>query len=300
MPLPVIPLLAAAAAVGFLALRNKAAAGTTPGTPVTPGTPGTPGQPGVTPPHPGTPPPPPVPAPIYKIADASTLSGVNTGRPKPSAMVVTGVMGPGNAPITIAQYGSGNAGNYQQLGPLNPHLTIGSGGSREMGGAVGQAIDVPWSWAAGLKAAGFDVRQDLGAGPNSVATAGLEIVGHVPFEGLPEIVGAAPRYVGRGGHPPVDPRAHKAPGPGAAPGAPGPRYVGRSDYWHGLTPLPMGMTSPYAHQLSGALDAGTARTVAWSLRNNPDPAHLEGLASVVPSPAKERLLQRAAQLRGGR
>jgi hypothetical protein len=172
---------------------------------------------------------------------------------------------------------------------LNPHLTIGSGGGREMGGAVGQAIDVPWAWAPGLKAAGFDVRQDLGAGPNSVAAGMFVSAAGTPFEGLPEIVGGTPfeglpEIVG-----------------GFSSGARS--YGRRRDVRrYGLTPLPMAMPhGGLAGELAGAMDAESARTVAWSLRNNRDPAHLEGLAAVVQSPlAKASLLRRAQQLRTGR
>jgi len=352
---PIFPVLAAlAGGAMLLALKSKNAsgAGGAPGTPGTPGLPGLPGQPGggpppppvpgqpPQPPQPGQPPvpaPPPPPVPIYTIAGPETYTGaMNTGRPKPSAMVYTGVMGPGNAPITIAQYGSGSQSNYQQLGPLNPQLVIGnpSAGVRMMGGQVNQAINVPWEWATRLKSAGYDVRQDLGAGPDVVATAGVDTIGFTQqvapatlrdwyrcppgqlrnaFTGVCGPAGSGPLPGTPGGTAP-GPYPHPS---GRHPGAQhgttrgvhasglavgGPEIVGLAVGGPEIVGLAVGGPEIVgALPRAGGMDPQSTQLVAWTIRNNADPRHLEGLAAVVQSPlAKKTLLDRAAQLRGVR
>jgi hypothetical protein len=106
------------------------------------------------------PPPPPGPTPsatpLFPIGDDSTRSGRNAGRPTGRVpFVVLGTSGPGNAPVTLAQYGSGSAADYTQLQPLNPQYRIGVDAE-----FVGQALNVPLAWASKLQAAGYVVQQD--------------------------------------------------------------------------------------------------------------------------------------------
>jgi len=148
-----------------------------------PGIPGFPGQP---------PQPAPAGQPTYTLADSTTYTGANAGRPKPSVMIVTGSrpnVANANSPASIAHVATGNQASMMMLAALNPQLTLGAG-PKMMGGAVGQAVNVPWAWAPALAQAGYDVRQDDGAGPNVVATAGLEIVGAVGT--MPTIVDQRP------------------------------------------------------------------------------------------------------------
>jgi hypothetical protein len=115
------------------------------------------------PPDPGpsvTPSPSP-PVPLYPIGDDSTRTGRNAGRPIGRyPFVVLGTRGPGNAPVTIAKYGSGSESDYATLQPLNPQYRFGQDAE-----FIGQALNVPWGWAPGLVGAGYDVRQDPGAVP---------------------------------------------------------------------------------------------------------------------------------------
>jgi hypothetical protein len=108
------------------------------------------------PPPGAAPPAPPPQATQYPIGDDSTRSGANAGRPTGQyPFVVLGTQGPGNAPITIAKYGSGTENNYMQLQPLNPQYQIGVDPE-----FVGQALNVPWEWAPKLVASGYNVQQD--------------------------------------------------------------------------------------------------------------------------------------------
>jgi hypothetical protein len=50
---------------------------------------------------------------------------------------------------------------------------------------MGQAINIPWDWAAQLKLAGYDVRQDPGAGPG-VTPVGLPHIGPIPIPQPPQ------------------------------------------------------------------------------------------------------------------
>jgi hypothetical protein len=115
-----------------------------------------------------TPAPAPAPAPtpsaaLYPIGDATTRSGRNAARPTgTNPFVVLGTHGPGNAPVTIAKYGSGSAQDYTQLVPLNPQYHFGVDAEW-----IGQALNVPWAWAPKLIAAGYVVQQDAGAAPPS-------------------------------------------------------------------------------------------------------------------------------------
>lgn len=157
---PILPIaIGAVAAAAILLSRRSSAAGPSP-------LPGPGPSPGPLPgPMPGpNPAPGPVPA-IYPIGGAGDSTGENAGRPQPSVYLVTGVEGPGNAPITIAKYGGGDEGlAFTVLADYNPHLNIGHG-PHMMGGSVGQAINVPWSWAALLHRAGYKIYQDVGAQP---------------------------------------------------------------------------------------------------------------------------------------
>jgi len=96
--------------------------------------------------------------PLFPIGDDSTRTGRNAGRPQGRyPFVVLGTSGPGNAPVTIAKYGSpsGSEAEYMKLQAPNPQYRIGV--QPEW---VGQALNVPLTWASKLQAAGYDVQQD--------------------------------------------------------------------------------------------------------------------------------------------
>lgn len=135
-------------------------------------------------PTPQRPPPPP----SFPLSDPSTILGPNMGRPVPSAMIITGTephnVPAANAPATIARIGSRGSHDESVLGGLNPEYDL----HTTLGVSMGQAINVPWDWAGPLKAAGYDVRQDPGAGPG-IAPIAPPHVGPVPMP--PQNIGLA-------------------------------------------------------------------------------------------------------------
>ena len=104
--------------------------------------------------------------PTYPLATTQDLTGTtdNVNRPKGYAFVVIAVnQGKQFVPYEVAQIGGGDAGAYATtMATLNPQF-----GGNWANANPDDTVNVPWDWAPKLKAAGYIIHQDDGAGPTS-------------------------------------------------------------------------------------------------------------------------------------